>query len=242
MNSNPYNLEVGKKPINPPDISLYPTKKRNQEIPEEYKKALKNSVAVPNNTQNYFEQYTAEKELYKKRRGLKPKKTLFKTLAAITAIGILIGFTPKIVNEIKRQNFVSEVADEVTDNIIYNVNGTWDYRPTWIIAKGVLDTNKNIDIDTRIYSCYERLNPYKKNTYMNSIMAEMQKEVLRNPEKYSEAEINACNFATFDEYIMHYGLEKDEYLSLMQDVTKAYANNDLDRVSELLSGLKGGSR
>ena len=88
----------------------------------------------------------------------KPKSTLFKTLAAITAIGILIGFTPKIVNEIKRQNFVSEVADEVTDNIIYNVNGTWDYRPTWIIAKGVLDTNKNIDIDTRIYSCYERLN------------------------------------------------------------------------------------
>ena len=127
-------------------------------------------------------------------------------------------------------------------------NGLDEYgHPLWDLdAKGAaeetLNSNKEYDIDTRIYGTYTNLKEFERNEFMDEIMRELQRIVQENPLDYSEDEVRACNHATFDDYLASLNMDKEEYLDKMREIKVAYGRNDLEAVSELLNELKGGAR
>ena len=110
------------------------------------------------------------------------------------------------------------------------------------VAKDILEKNKELDIDTRIYGAYNQLNEHEKDYNMDLIMQELQKLVTSTPLEYTEDEVRACNHSSFDDYLVSLGMDKDEYLSYMREVKLAYSQNDLTKVEELLTQLTGGGR
>lgn len=174
-------------------------------------------------------------------------------VAAATIITAGKGISKQIDRIDASNDFISSITTEVAENIKYtdtlNADGngyTWYYDDLDDIVDETLNENKEVDIDTRLYSTYTSLKEYQRNKYMDQIMRRLQNIVTTNPDAYTEDELRACNHATFDEYIAELGLNKEEYLDLMKDITFAYSQNNLEAVDSLLSrltvGLNGGGR
>ncbi len=73
-------------------------------------------------------------------------------------------------------------------------------------------------------------------------MKALQKIVTQDPLEYTEAEVRACNNSSFADYLAQLGMDKDDYIDFMKDVTKAYRDNDLMQVNQLLTQINGGGR
>lgn len=192
------------------------------------------------------------KERYQPRVTKKPKGTLKKVIIGIVATGVIIGAGAKIIDSTNqysdRLDFTTEISHHVRDNK-YNT-GTlqadgkpaYAYRSTDEIAEQTLNNNKDIDIDTRIYGTYTGLGDWNKDYWMDEIMENLQQIVTDNLLAYTEDEVKACNHSSFADYLASLGMEKDEYLDFMKDMTQAYANQDYEQVNELLAKLNGGGR
>ena len=112
------------------------------------------------------------------------------------------------------------------------------------MANGVLNENKEYDIDTRIYGCYSRLNEYKKDEFMDAVFKEMSKLIGSTPDAYTDEEIKACLHSSFKEYLDSKGISLEDYTKLMENVIRAYASEDRsqEEIASLLGELNGGSR
>ena len=118
------------------------------------------------------------------------------------------------------------------------------------VASEVLNTNKEYDIDTRIYGCFRALNEYEKESYMNELFSKMSRIIASNPASYSEDEIKSALHSSFQDYLDSKNITLEEYEELMDKVIKAYAKEDKseEEVASLLSKLNdastrdGGSR
>ena len=96
----------------------------------------------------------------------------------------------------------NELAAAVTENTEiagYNKN---EQRPYWWyqmdnVASDVLNSNKEYDIDTRIYGCFRALNEYEKESYMNELFSKMSRIIASNPASYSEDEIKSAYIVLF---------------------------------------------
>lgn len=201
--------------------------------------------------------YQERRNLYKVQKAKKRKEIRNNAILAICASAVIVASLHGISSELDKsrakQDFVASLSDGVIENTVYtntlNSDGngyTWYYDDINDIANRTVNDHKDIDIDTRIYSTYSSLKEYKKEDYMNEIMQRMQEIVTENPDAYTEEEIRACNNTTFADYLMGLGLDKEEYMNLMQDITLAYSINDQEKVSQLLNklteGLNGGGR
>ena len=190
---------------------------------------------------------------YQTRPKNKQRDFVKKAIIGIVATATVLGVGSKMIDiakdNVARNEFVNIVADHVNDNVVYtntlssDGNGyTWYYDDVRKIAQETLNENKDIDIDTRIYGTYLGLNDYQRDEYMDKIMHELQDIVTENPLDYTEEEVRACNHTNFTDYLASLGMEKDDYIRFMRDVTLAYGQNDIEKVQELLTKLNGGGR
>lgn len=109
-------------------------------------------------------------------------------------------------------------------------------------SKDILDNNKNYDIDTRIYGCYNKLSDYDKENHMDKIFQNMSTLIANDPSKYTEDEIKSCMHSSFQEYLDSKQISLTDYEALMNKVLNAYAkgNVNMEEVNELLSELNQG--
>lgn len=194
---------------------------------------------------------TSSKARYQPRKQNKPKEYLKNAIIALTAVATIAGVSTLGINGMKDLQASSQVnlelATPVRNNTTY-YNGLDEYgHPLWDLdaqgaAEETLNSNKEYDIDTRIYGTYTNLKEFERNEFMDEIMRELQRIVQENPLDYSEDEVRACNHATFDDYLASLNMDKEEYLDKMREIKVAYGRNDLEAVSELLNELKGGAR
>lgn len=211
------------------------------------------TMALANSLQERIIQKRNQRRIEYKARQAKAKKMRKQAILAIVASATILSVgvshtIDAVQNRAAERSFNKTIAQAVTDNtydtnvVLPNGAGyAWDYN-TNDIAKDVLDNNKEIDIDTRIYGCYTNLREYRQDHFMDVIMRKMHELVTTSSDKYTEDEIKSCSFDTFPDYIASFGMTKEEYLNYFQEVQNAYAHNDTDKINELLQGLKGGSR
>ena len=213
--------------------------------------------SIVQNRIDYRNEQRATRIRYQTTKKKKMKGFAQNAILSIVAAATLIAAVRGISNEINKMNehndFLASISTEVKENTIYtdtrsqdNQGYTWYYDNLDDIADGVLNDNKEIDIDTRIYGTYASLKDYEKDEYMDKIMQILQSMVVANPEAYTADEIRACNNDSFASYLAQLGLDKGDYIDLMQNVTYAYSQNDTSKVEELLNkltaGLNGGGR
>ena len=193
----------------------------------------------------------------KKAMGIKEIATKTIILVALSA-GLTVGIhelhEAMEVGENAKEN-KNELGASVTENTEiagYNKN---EQRPYWWyqmdnVASDVLNSNKEYDIDTRIYGCFRALNEYEKESYMNELFSKMSRIIASNPASYSEDEIKSALHSSFQDYLDSKNITLEEYEELMDKVIKAYAKEDKseEEVASLLSKLNdagtrdGGSR
>lgn len=167
--------------------------------------------------------------------------------ASLTAGGYIMGNTLTEISKAEDiRDTVNNVVVENTNIYGYNFNEDrpyWDYNLE-SIASGILNENKEYDIDTRIYGCYNELNEYKKEEHMDYIFNVMSNMIESNPGRYTEDEIKACCHESFDEYLKSKNISLEEYTEIMEKVLRAYAkeNAEQEQLDNLLDELKGGSR
>ena len=144
------------------------------------------------------------------------------------------------------RDIIGSPVSENTEYFGYNSNEQrpyWDYD-TYNMARDVLDTNKEYDVDTRIYGCYSSLNEYRKEASMDEIFRNMSKFINDNPDAYTEDEVKACLHDSFGDYLNSKNITLEDYTKLMEKVVKAYTseNKSEEEIKSLLSELNGGSR
>lgn len=164
------------------------------------------------------------------------KAILFIALGA----GIVIG-----VNEVADIYKTTQVKEEFASNVFESTqnygNDTFGYDYD-SLALGILNQNKDYDIDTRIYGCYTNL--INKNQNMDEVFKSMSTIIESMPEKYSEEEIKACLHDSLEDYLDSKNITLQDYTTLMNQVLKMYAreNKNEEQINELLGKLNGGSR
>ena len=188
----------------------------------------------------------------KKAMGIKEIATKTIILVALSA-GLTVG-----IHELHEAMEVGENAKEIKNELAaavtenteiagYNKN---EQRPYWWyqmdnVASDVLNSNKEYDIDTRIYGCFRALNEYDKTEHMNELFSKMSRLIADEPGGYTEDEIRSALHSSFQEYLDSKSISLSDYESLMNKVLIAYAkgNVNMDEVNELLSELnQGGAR
>lgn len=198
------------------------------------------------------ELFAQAKIKYQPRPKNKQKDFIKKAVVGIVATCTLLGVGSVVVKStgdyLDRLQFTNEISQHVRDNKYnpgsYQADGqlAYAYRDLGEVARETLEENKDVDIDTRIYGAYYGLGDYEKDENMDTIMAELQALVTEDPMKYTEDEVRACNHSSFADYLNSLGMDKDEYIKFMRELTFAYGQNDLDRVQKLLAQLNGGGR
>ena len=192
-----------------------------------------------------------EKIKYQPRSKSKQKDYFKKDINGIVASLTILGVGNELVKNANEYTdmleFNNRISQSVIDNTYYPGSLQEDGKPAIAyvhaqVAKDILEKNKELDIDTRIYGAYNQLNEHEKDYNMDLIMQELQKLVTSTPLEYTEDEVRACNHSSFDDYLVSLGMDKDEYLSYMREVKLAYSQNDLTKVEELLTQLTGGGR
>ncbi len=181
----------------------------------------------------------------------KPKDFLKKAIIGVVASITIIGIGNKLVKNANEYmdtlDFNTRISQSVIDNTYFPGSLQEDGKPAIAynhekVAQDILEENKELDIDTRIYGAYNQLNEHEKDYNMDLIMQELQKLVTSTPLEYTEAEVRACDHSSFSDYLASLGMDKEEYLSFMKEVKLAYSQNDTTKVQELLTQLTGGGR
>lgn len=200
---------------------------------------------------------SVNRPIVKNKRSVKRKPKGVKDLAkkAIVLVALASGLTVGI-HELKSamdigegaMDIKNELATVVRDNTVtsgYNGN---EQRPYWWynmsdIASDVLN-NKDYDIDTRIYGCFKALNEYKKDEFMDELFHNMSRIVGDNPEAFSSDEVKSALHSSFQDYLDSKNVSLEDYQSIMENVIKAYAKEDIsmDEVNSLLCQLNGDGR
>lgn len=178
-------------------------------------------------------------------------KGIGKKIIIMVALGA--GLTVGI-HELKQAMEVGENANEIKDTLatVVSANTSVDgynhaeQRPYWWydmnqMASGVLNNNKEYDIDTRIYGCFRALNEYDKTAHMNELFSKMSRLIADEPGKYTEDEIRSALHSSFQEYLDSKSITLDEYESIMEKVIKEYAKEDIsqEKINDLLGQLNG---
>lgn len=180
---------------------------------------------------------------------LAEKAILFVALGSLLTVGAnSIKNTQELNAEVKR--IETELGESATANKEYGGFNEQAGEYYWWydvggVSKDILDNNKNYDIDTRIYGCYNKLGDYDKIEHMDKIFQNMSTLIANDPSKYTEEEIKACMHNSFQDYLDSKSISLSDYESLMNKVLIAYAkgNVNMDEVNELLSELnQGGAR
>lgn len=180
---------------------------------------------------------------------LAEKAILFVALGSLLTVGAKsIKNTQELNAEVKR--IETELGESATANKEYGgfneqVGEYYWWYDVGGASKDILDNNKNYDIDTRIYGCYNKLGDYDKIEHMDKIFQNMSTLIANDPSKYTEDEIKACMHNSFQDYLDSKSISLSDYESLMNKVLIAYAkgNVNMDEVNELLSELnQGGAR
>lgn len=182
-------------------------------------------------------------------KSLAEKAILFVALGSLLTVGAnSIKNTQELNAEVKR--IETELGESATANKEYGGFNEQAGEYYWWYdvggaSKDILDNNKNYDIDTRIYGCYNKLGDYDKIEHMDKIFQNMSTLIANDPSKYTEDEIKACMHNSFQDYLDSKSISLSDYESLMNKVLIAYAkgNVNMDEVNELLSELnQGGAR
>ena len=138
-----------------------------------------------------------------------------------------------VVNE----NVYTSIADigKIGNNWVYNIKD---------IANDTLNTHREYDIDTRIYGCYNQLAKYNQTEYMDQVFEEMNNLIHSNPGDYTQDELRACTFKTFDNYLSSKNLTLEEYKDIMNKLIRGYVkqNDAEEKVEGLKNQVNGGSR
>lgn len=179
-------------------------------------------------------------------------KTLAQKAIIFVALGSLLTVGAKTIKDTQELNqevksIENELGLAATENKEYGKfnEGTGEYYWWYDLggaSKDILDNNKNYDIDTRIYGCYNKLSDYDKEIHMDKIFQNMSTLIANDPSKYTDDEIKACMHSSFQEYLDSKQITQEDYETLMNKVLKAYArgNINMDEVNELLSELNQG--
>lgn len=175
---------------------------------------------------------------YKKKK--KTKNKGFKKILASVAFLLSLSATFKLGKEYQIKSNEIAINNELKDNLdIISMGQYWDFN-AGVTADNVLNSNE-YDIDTRIYGVYDSLSNYNKVPNMDELFSQLNEKVSTG--NYSIDIINSCSFDTFKEYLDSKGLSKEEYEIKMSEIKRAYAENDNNKLAELLESLnKGVSR
>lgn len=172
-------------------------------------------------------------------------------LAAGTALAINEGIdkVKEHLNESTTYSIKESLSSPVTENTKYSGFNSEYKEAYWYynekdIAYDVLNQNKEYNIDTRIYACYDSLKEYKKEETIDKIFKLMNEEIKSNPDKYTEDEIRACSFDSFEEYLNAMNISKEEYIKIMKKIVKEYIvdSKSQEEIDKLISELHGGTR
>lgn len=177
---------------------------------------------------------------------LAEKAILFVALGSLLTVGAnSIKNTQELNAKVKR--IETELGESATANKEYGGFNEQAGEYYWWYdvggaSKDILDNNKNYDIDTRIYGCYNKLGDYDKIEHMDKIFQNMSTLIANDPSKYTEDEIKACMHNSFQDYLDSKSISLSDYEFLMNKVLIAYAkgNVNMDEVNELLSELNQG--
>ena len=175
-----------------------------------------------------------------------------KLAAIVLAATLTVGLTVQAknhLNELDAQIAIETTLAKGVKDATYTTGQMDEYEhPMWYInyeqaARNTLTENKDFDIDTRIYGCYNGLSEYQKDESMNQIYQKMNALVEQTPEEFTQEEINACSYDSFQSYISSKNISLEDYEKLMEEIIDKYATYDRNasEIQKLLDTLNGGS-
>lgn len=165
------------------------------------------------------------------RKNKKQNKSMFKlkAIALLLALGIGTSAVGLTVNNLSKRHDIYEESHnnaEFISSETYRVNNNQNYAyDNFGIAQKVTEYNGDRNIHAVIYSCYY-VYSYDVLKQMNELFSNMHSLIQGHEDEYKEEIVDACNYASFDEYLSAMNFTTlDEYKEKMKDLLLAYSRS-----------------